>query len=80
MTLSKKTIIDSFWFVIEVIGIFILVQLIRFIIGNLDALYTGISLILISAVLFLVAFIVTRSKDNRHRKKNNPKTFSSLFS
>lgn len=73
MNLNKRTIINSFWFAIEVIGIFLVIQLIRFVIGNLDAFYSGLSLVLIASILFLSAFLVARKKDRqqKHRRQNS---------
>jgi hypothetical protein len=79
MNISKKTVISSLWFALEVIGIFIVIQLIRFVIGNLNAFYSGLSLVLIASVLFLVAFFIARSKDRRHSRPKT-KTFTGLFS
>lgn len=79
MNITRKTIVSSMWFAIEVVGIFFIVQLIRFVIGNLDAFYSGLSLVLIASVLFLAAFLIARNKDRRH-KSQGTKTFSGLFS
>lgn len=79
MNISKKTVISSLWFALEVTGIFIVIQLIRFVIGNLNAFYSGLSLVLIASVLFLVAFLIARSKDRRH-KRPGTKTYTGLFS
>jgi hypothetical protein len=79
MHLSKKTIVSSIWFALEAVGIFIVIQLIRFVIGNLDAFYSGLSLILIASVLFLIAFLVARSKDKRHKSPGR-KSYTGLFS
>lgn len=79
MNISRKTIISSIWFALEVIGIFIIVQVIRFVFGNLNAFYSGLSLVLIASVLFVVAFLIARAKDQRH-KKSGTKTYTSLFS
>jgi hypothetical protein len=79
MNISRKTIISSIWFALEVIGIFIIIQLIRFVIGNLNAFYSGLSLVLIASVLFLIAFLIARGKDKRH-KKPGTKTYTGLFS
>jgi Na+/melibiose symporter-like transporter len=68
MNLNKRTIINSFWFAIEVIGIFLVIQLIRFVIGNLDAFYSGLSLVLIASILFLTAFLVARKKDRQQKQ------------
>jgi hypothetical protein len=67
MNINKRTIINSFWFAIEVIGIFFVIQLIRFVIGNLDAFYSGLSLVLIASILFLTAFLVARKKDRQQK-------------
>jgi hypothetical protein len=79
MNITRKSIISYLWFALEVIGIFIIVQLIRFVFGNLNAFYSGLSLVLIASVLFLVAFLIARAKDQRH-KKSGTKTYTSLFS
>jgi len=79
MNISRKTVISSIWFALEVIGIFIIIQLIRFVIGNLNAFYSGLSLVLIASVLFLIAFLIARGKDKRH-KKPGTKTYTGLFS
>jgi hypothetical protein len=79
MNISRKTIVSSIWFALEVVGIFIVIQIIRFVIGNLDAFYSGLSLVLIAAVLFLFAFLIARGKDRRHRPPGT-KTFTGLFS
>jgi hypothetical protein len=78
MNISRKTILSSIWFAFEVIGIFIIVQLIRFVIGNLNAFYSGLSLVLIASMLFVGAFLIARAKDQRH-KKSGTKTYSGLF-
>ena len=80
MNISKKTIVTSLWFALEVIGIFVVIQLIRFVIGNLDAIYSGLSLILIALILFSIAFMIARHKDNKNPKKPKAKTFTGLFS
>ncbi|MDZ7623642.1 MAG: hypothetical protein U5J96_04230 [Ignavibacteriaceae bacterium] len=79
MNISRKTIVSSIWFSLEVVGIFIVIQLIRFVIGNLDAIYSGLSLVLIASVLFLVAFLIARSKDRRH-KRPGTKTYTGMLS
>jgi len=80
MNINRKTIVTSFWFSLEVIGIFVIIQLIRFVIGNLDAIYSGLSLILIALILFLIAFMVARSKDSKNPRKPKAKTYTGLFS
>ena len=78
MNISRKTIVSSMWFALEVVGIFVVIQFIRFVIGNLDAFYSGLSLILIASALFLTAYLVARRKDLRSRKPNT-KTFTKLL-
>jgi hypothetical protein len=78
MNISRKTIVSSMWFALEVVGIFVVIQFIRFIIGNLDAFYSGLSLILIASALFLTAYLVARRKDLRSSKPNT-KTFTKLL-
>jgi hypothetical protein len=80
MNINKKSIVSSIWFALEVIGIFMAIQLIRFLIGNLDAIYSGISLILITGLLFVVAFLIARSKDNHKPGKPGSKTLTRLLS
>lgn len=80
MNISKKTLLSSLWFAAEVIGIFVVVQLIRIIIGTLDALFSGIILIVIAAILFLAAYFVAKHKDNNHSKNQNSKTISGTCS
>jgi hypothetical protein len=79
MNITRKTLVSSLWFALEVIGIFLIIQLTRYLIGNLSAFYSGLSLILISSVLFLLAYIVARSKEKRH-KKPGTKLYTGLFS
>lgn len=79
MIISRKTIVSSIWFALEAVGIFIVIQIIRFVIGNLDAFYSGLSLVLIAFVLFLVSYIIARSKDKSH-KKPGTKFYNGLFS
>jgi hypothetical protein len=78
MNINKKTVSGSFWFILEIIGIFLVIQLIRFVIGNLDAFYSGLSLVLIALILFLTAFLIARKKDKHHSsiRKNS---FSELI-
>jgi uncharacterized membrane protein YhaH (DUF805 family) len=78
MTINKKTLISSFWFALEVTGIFIVIHFIRAIIGNLDAIYIGLSLILIATLLFIIAFLIARFKDNQNPGKPGTKTFTRL--
>ena len=79
MSITRKTIVSSMWFALEVVGIFFIVQLIRFVIGNLDAFYSGLSLVLIPSVLFFAAFLIARNRDRRHRRPGT-KTFTGLLS
>ena len=79
MNISRRTLVSSFWFALEVIGIFIVIQVIRFVIGNLDAIYSGLSLVLIATVLFVIAFLIARNKDNQNPRKPRVKTFTGLF-
>lgn len=79
MNITRKTIISSLWFALEVIGIFFIIQLIRYVIGNLNAFYSGLSLVLIASTLFLAAFLIARNKDRR-KKKQEARTYSELCS
>lgn len=79
MNIRRKTLVSSIWFSLEVVGIFIVIQLIRFIIGNLNAVYSGLSLVFIASILFLVAFPIARRKD-RHYKGPGTTTYTGLLS
>jgi len=79
MNINRKAIISSLWFALEVIGIFIVVQLIRFVIGNLNAFYSGLVLVLIAATLFGIAFLVAKNRDKQSRGKRGANTYSRLF-
>lgn len=68
MKINKKIISGSFWFSLEVIGIFLLIQIIRFVIGNLDAIYCGLSIVLITLLLFLAAVLVAKYRDRQSGK------------
>jgi TctA family transporter len=78
VNINRKTIIDSLWFALEVVGIFVVIQLIRFVIGNLNAFYSGLSLVLIAATLFCVAFLIARNKD-RNQRRSDTKTYNKLL-
>jgi threonine/homoserine efflux transporter RhtA len=80
MNITKKTLLNSIWFAAEVIGIFVLIQLIRIVIGNLDAVYSGLIMVIIAGILFLAAYMVAKNKDNNHSKNQSSKTFSGTFS
>ena len=80
MNITKKTLLNTLWFVVEVIGIFIVIQLIRIVIGNLDAVYSGIIMVIIAGILFLAAYLVAKNKDNIHSKNQSSKTFSGTYS
>ena len=76
MKINRKTIGNSVWFTVEVAAIFLVVQLIRFIINNLDAVYIGLALIIISLALFFSAYLVARNKDRANSKKPITKTYT----
>ncbi|MEJ2104081.1 MAG: hypothetical protein P8X47_05825 [Ignavibacteriaceae bacterium] len=80
MNINRKTIIGSLWFALEVIGIFIVVQLIRFVIGNLNAFYSGLILVIIAAALFGIAFLVARNKDKQNPGKKKAKSYTGIIS
>jgi hypothetical protein len=71
MKISKKTIISSFWFALKVIGVFVLIQITRFVIGNLDAVYSSLSLLLIASLLFIGAFLIAMTKDRRQKREQS---------
>jgi formate-dependent nitrite reductase membrane component NrfD len=76
----KKTIINSLWFAIEVIGIFVIVQVVRYAFGNWDAPAIGLFLIGITSLLFTAALLFARFKDKQDRNKPSGKTITSILS
>jgi high-affinity Fe2+/Pb2+ permease len=80
MNITKKTLFSSLWFSAEVIGIFVVIQLIRIVIGNLDAVYSGIIMVIIAGILFIAAYLVAKNKDNNHSKNQSGKTISDTYS
>lgn len=78
MKINKKIITGSFWFSLEVIGIFLLIQIIRFAIGNLDAIYCGLSIVLVALLLFLAAVFVAKYRD-RQSRKTGKKIYMKMF-
>jgi len=79
MNITRKTITSSLWFALEVMGIFVVVQFIRFVIGNLNAFYSGLTLVMIAALLFTIALLIARNKDNQNPRKPKARTFTGLF-
>lgn len=78
MKLNGKSVANSFWFALEVIIIFMVVQLIRFIISGLDAVLIDLALIIVSLSLFLGAYFIARSKDRSLSKKQHTKNYSGI--
>jgi hypothetical protein len=76
----KKTIINSFWFVVEVTGIFVIVQIVRYAFGNWDAPAIGIFLIGIASLLFTAAFLYARFRDKRDANKTSKRAINSFLS
>jgi formate-dependent nitrite reductase membrane component NrfD len=76
----KKTIINTLWFVIEVIGIFVIVQVVRYAFGNWDAPALGLFLIGIASLLFIAAYLFARFKDKRDGDKPSSKAITSILS
>jgi len=58
-----------------VLGIFVLVQVIRYAVGNWNAVSIAFFLLSITLVLFISAFITARKKDKRKVKKLSSTTF-----
>jgi TctA family transporter len=79
MNITRKTITSSLWFALEVIGIFVVVQFIRFVIGNLNAFYSGLILVTIALLLFAIALLIAKNKDNQNPRKPKARTFTGLF-
>lgn len=65
---------------VEVVGIFILVQAVRYAFGNWDAVVIGLSLLAVTSVLFIAAFLVARSKDKQNRKTPSGKEYTRVIS
>ena len=76
MKSNQKTVKSGAWFLIEVLGIFVLVQVIRYSIGNWNAVSIAFFLLSITLVLFISAFITARKKDNRNINKPTPDAFT----
>jgi len=76
----KKTIINTIWFVIEVIGVFVIVQVVRYAFGNWDAPAIGLFLIGIASLLFTAAYLFARFKDKRDGNKQSSKAITSILS
>jgi uncharacterized membrane protein len=75
-----RSLKNTLWFVAEVVGIFVLVQAVRYAIGNWDALVTGLALLAMAVVLFVVAFLVARFKDKQDRRRPSDKEYSGVVS
>ena len=75
----KKTIFNTLWFAIEVIGIFAIVQVVRYAFGNWDAPAIGLFLIGIASLLFTAAYLFARFKDKRDGNKPSGKTSTSIL-
>ena len=80
MKYIKKTISKSLWFTFEVIGIFLIVQVVRYAFGNWDAPAIGLFLIGIASLLFTAAYLYARLKDKRDGNKPSGKAVTSIFS
>jgi hypothetical protein len=76
----KKTMINTFWFAIEVIGIFAIVQIVRYAFGNWDAPAIGLFLVGIASLLFTAAYLFARLKDKRDGNKPSGKAINSTLS
>jgi formate-dependent nitrite reductase membrane component NrfD len=76
----KKTITNTLWFAIEVIGIFIIVQVVRYAFGNWDALAIGLFLIGIASLLFTAAYLYARLKDKKDGNKPSGSAITGIFS
>jgi hypothetical protein len=79
MMLIKKTMTNTFWFAVEVIGIFVIVQIVRYAFGNWDAPAIGLFLIGIASLLFTAAYLFARFKDRRDGNKPSGKAMKSLL-
>jgi uncharacterized membrane protein len=68
MDMNKRKVLNFLWFALEVVGIFLVVQLIRLVIGTMDAFYSGLVLVVIASILFIAAFFIAKRKDKQLRK------------
>ena len=76
----RKTITNTLWFAIEVIGIFIIVQVVRYAFGNWDAPAIGLFLIGIASLLFTAAYLYARLKDKKDGSKPSGNEITGIFS
>ncbi|MBT8378413.1 MAG: hypothetical protein KJN64_04220 [Ignavibacteria bacterium] len=76
----KKTIINSLWFTVEVIGIFAIVQVVRYAFCNWNAPAIGLFLTGIASLLFTAAYLYARFKDKRDGNKSTGRSITGIFS
>jgi hypothetical protein len=75
-----RSLKNTLWFIVEVIGIFVLVQAVRFAIGNWDGFVISLALLAMAVVLFIAAFLVARFKDKQDGRRPSDKEYSGVVS
>ena len=70
MRLSNIYIKNSFWFFLELILIFFLIEGISYAFGYYGEVTIAVSLLIVTALVFIIALIAAKTKDK------NRKTFS----
>jgi formate-dependent nitrite reductase membrane component NrfD len=80
MKYIKKTVTKSLWFIVEVIGIFVIVQVVRYAFGNWDAPAIGLFLIGIASLLFTAAYLYARFRDKRDSSKTSKNAIKGILS
>ena len=64
---------NNFWFVLEVILIFVLIEGVAFAFGHLDAGTIALLLLLITALVFIGALFSARYKNKKHKNSFAPR-------
>lgn len=67
MNIKNINITDRLWFILQIVLIFILIEAITIALGYFDAEIIALVLLLISASVFGLGFIIARIKDKKHK-------------
>lgn len=67
MNIRNINISDRLWFILQIVLIFILIEAITIALGYFDAEIIALVLLLISAAVFGLGFIIARIKDKKHK-------------
>ncbi|NNG27538.1 MAG: hypothetical protein HKM87_08430 [Ignavibacteriaceae bacterium] len=73
---NKKNVKKRAWFLVEVFGIFVMVQSVRYSVGNWGAVSISLLLLSITLSLFIAAFLTARKKDKRNINKPTASEFT----